>query len=245
MRQVEAVLNANRLIEEFLPDAPLSAEELIVALEGHSELSPKDHWENNGVLEPLSLWSATSMTSNTSILWIGGLCGNQDSWVTKLSMDIVHALSAQDLSMTLTYVFFDSLPGKRLTATEFVKLAIARTIEQRPQLIMELPGLLNTRSLRRSSTFVSYWGIFEQMITCLDATFLVLDRVDACARDTTGQPAMELILPRLLELVAKMAGKLRVIITSTQVPPSTYSKHPKLSSLWRDTSIRAMRRDDR
>lgn len=126
-----------------------------MAQKKNSNLSQKDHWENNGVLEPLSVWSALSTTSAASLLWIGGQSGNEGSWVTELSVDIVIALSAQDLNVTLGYVFFDSLPGKTLTATEFMRLAIARIIEQRPQLIIELPGLLNTRMLRRSSSFLT------------------------------------------------------------------------------------------
>jgi len=245
MRHAEAVINTNLLIDGFLPDALISSEELIIANERHSDLSQKDHWESNGILEPLSFWSTLSTTSRTSILWIGGVSGNQDSWVTRLSVDIAQALRAQDLDMTIAFVFFDSLPRKQLTAIEFVKLAIARIIERRPELIIELPELLNLRSLRRSVSFLAYWRIFEQIITRLDATFLILDRIDTSARDTAGHSAIELILPRLLELVSKMAGKLRIIITSTQEPPSTYRQHPKLSSVWRDTSIRAMRRGER
>jgi hypothetical protein len=245
MRHAEAVINANLIIEGFLPDAPTNSEELVIANERHSDLSHKDHWENNGILEPLSLWSTLSTTSHTSVLWIGGVSGNQDSWVTKFSVDTVRALRAQDLNMTLAFVFFDSLPGKQLTAIEFVKLAIARIIEERPELIMKLPELLNIRSLRRSLSFLGHWKIFEEMITRLDATFLILDRIDKSAQDTAGHSAVELILPRLLELEAKMTGKLRIIITSTQEPPSNYKQHPKLSLVWRDTSIRAMRREER
>jgi hypothetical protein len=245
LRHFESVLNANLLIESFVPDAPINSDEIIMAQKRHSNLSQRDHWENNGVLEPLSVWSTLSTTSETSVFWIGGQGRKEDPWVTELSVDIVLALSAQDINMTLAYVFFDSLPGKILTATEFMRLVIARIIEQRPQLILELPAVLNTRSLRQSSSFLTCWRIFEQIVMRLDATFLILDRIDVSGEGAADGSTVELILPRILELVSRMAGKLRVIITSTQKPPTAYEKHPKLSSFWRDTGIRPVRREDR
>jgi hypothetical protein len=53
------------------------------------------------------------------------------------------------------------------------------------------------------------------MIVRLNAIFLILDRIDASAQDAASHSAVELILLRILKLVSKMAGKLRIIITST------------------------------
>ncbi|KAH9206634.1 hypothetical protein DL95DRAFT_469430 [Leptodontidium sp. 2 PMI_412] len=241
----ESILHVNHLIESLLPDTPTSSEEIIMARNRHSNLSQKDRWENNGILQPLSIWSAASTTSDTSVLWIGGQTGQKDTWVTELSVDIVQALRCQDINMTLAHIFFDIIPGKVTTATDFIKLVIVRIIEQRPELIMELPRLLNTRSLRQSSNFLACWGIFEQIVMRLDTTLLILDRIDVSGQSTTDSSTIELILPRLLDVVSRMAGKLRIVITSTKKPPIAYKRHPNLSSLWLDTGIRPMKRDDR
>lgn len=78
------------------------ADEALTRLESYDfRLSPKDRWDNNGVLKELLIWSHDS--GHDPVLWIGGSSGNQDTWSTDLSLDVVQALRPQ--MPTVIYVF--------------------------------------------------------------------------------------------------------------------------------------------
>src|SRR5215469_13848957 len=96
----EVIKHSQHLRDALLPEAWDPELELEYVLNRGFRLSPKDHWENNGVLENLLLWSKKPQRP---LLWIGGSSGNQDPWVSELSADIVQALQPQLL--TLLYVF--------------------------------------------------------------------------------------------------------------------------------------------
>jgi hypothetical protein len=237
-----AVHNANLLIDSLVTDFPTSEEVLRVARESHARLSFKDQWENNGIVEVLSEWSSSE---RASLLWVGGQCGNQDSWVTQFSADLVAALRSQKSDITVAHAFFDCTPDRLLTATDFVKVTIARIIEERPVTVVELPELLNTRLLRPKSTFAQCWLVLEGLIDCLSGFFLVLDRVDAGADNEHGLPVAEELLPKLLGLVSKCPDKVKIIITSAEEPPNACQGNSLLSSVWLDTGTRQIERGRR
>lgn len=242
LQHFQAVHNANFLIESLITDLPASQEELTLARKSHARLSYKDQWENNGIIDVLSAWSSSK---GASLLWIGGQSGNQDSWVTQFSADLVTALKSQTADFILAYVFFDCGSERSLTATDFMKIIIARIIEQRPITMIELPELLNTRMLRPASTFSQLWLVFEGLINCLGVTFLVLDRVDIGADNKQGLPVAEELLPKLLRLVSMCSSKVKIIVTSTEEPPNAYQGNSLLSSVWLDTGTRQIERSRR
>ena len=231
------------VLNMIAPEAPLPSEELVAARSRHCNLSPRDHWENNGVLAPLSDWSSHSLSMESSLLWIGGASGNQDSWVTELSADIVEAITKQSLHVVLVYVFFDSIEGYKLTTQDFLRLLIARIIQQRPMLVLEVPELLNPRLLRQEGSVEMHWQVLETLLFNLNAAFLVIDRIDAASSDQSGRAASENIVPKLMELVSRLLGRLRVIVTSRERPPAAMEHHPRLSSIWRDTAKKPAKRD--
>lgn len=233
---------ANLLIESLIVDLPTNQEELTLAQETHARLSYKDQWENNGIVDVLSEWSGSE---RASLLWIGGRSGNQDSWVTHFSVDLVTALMSQTADVTLAHAFFDCNSDRSLTAIDFMKMTIARIVEQRPVTVIELPELLNTRVLRSTSTFPRLWMVFERLIDCLGATFLVLDRIDGGADNEQGLTVAEELLPKLLGLVSRYPDKVKVIITSVEEPPNTCGGNSLLSSVWLDTGTRQVERSRR
>jgi len=242
LQHFQAVHNVNLLVEAFATDLPTSSEELSWARESNAKLSFKDQWENNGIVDVLSEWANSEVAS---LLWIGGQSGNQDSWVTQFSADLVTALNSQTTDVTLAYGFFDSCPDRALTARDFVKTTIARIIEQRPRILLELPELLNTRMLGPSSTFSRCWTVLDGLIDRLSAVFFVLDRVDAGADNEQGLPVAEELLPKLLGLVSKSPDKVKIIVTSSEEPPIAYQGDSMLSLIWLDTGTRQVERNRR
>src|SRR5262249_9802925 len=89
MLESQSTLYAQSLCDILIPDALDSNEEIDWVIGRGHRLSPKDHWDNNGVLEDLVTWSRNG---KHTLLWIGGASGNQDSWVTEFSVDMVKAL---------------------------------------------------------------------------------------------------------------------------------------------------------
>jgi hypothetical protein len=230
------------LIESFIPDALTSADELNMAQRMTLRLSMKDHWENNGILDYLATWSNSDQPS---LLWIGGQSGNQDSWVSELALDIVIALGSQGLGDILAHVFFHCVEDRPLTALDFARLLIARTVEQRPTIVLEMPELLNTRVLRRANSFTQAWSILEAVIKRLGKAFFIIDRADAAAESEDGTSAIDDLLPRLLGAVEQNAGELKAIVTSTQAPPTVWANDPRLSSVWLNTGIASKKRERR
>jgi hypothetical protein len=219
----------------------MSSEELAWTGERKAKLSMKDHWENNpDILENLRCWSKSKPVP---LLWIGGRSSNHDCWVTELSADIVRALSSQNTDMTLVFTFFQRGQTHLRTPMDFVKLVISRILELHPLLVVKMPKLLNPRMVRWASTFTRLWAILDSIIDRLDATFLIIDRIDLAADDQDGTSGAELLLPKLLDLVLKHADRLKVIVTSMYKQP--HALENDLQWIWWDTNIRPSKRDRR
>lgn len=192
-------------------------------------LSPKDHWENNGVLDNLIAWSKAP---ENNLLWIGGSSGNQDPWVTELSADMVQALQPQLL--TVLYVFCESETGAGLTPIRLVKRLIVQLLDLHPELAYEKPKSFNGQRFKRATTFGQVWGIFEELALLVPNLFLIIDRVEECKTDDYEDLKNDL-LPSIIKFV-ESSGNARIIITSIYGPPVEVQDHPFLEDIYIDTT---------
>lgn len=241
-RSYQATHNANSLIESTFPDIFPGEEEINLARQSRSKLSEKDHWENNGILDYLPEWPDSKVPS---LLWIGGQSGNQDPWITEFSADVVSALSSQDTNGVQVHVFLQSGQTRTQAAVDILRTLIARFIEKRPTLLMKLPEFLNSRTLRRTESLSQTWGILERIVDQLEATFIIIDRLDLGHTDVDDVSAAEQLLPKLLGLAELGSEKVKIIVTSIQEPPLKWQNDTRLSSVWLDTGTRRVQRDRR
>lgn len=232
MLQFEMVQHSEVLLDCIMPDGWDAEEPLLAVVDQGFRLSPKDRWEENGVLDTLLGWRANS---ENTVLWIGGKSGNQDTWVTELSADIVQALKPQQLS--LAFVFCDdSAP----TPIQVLKMLIAQLLTQHPNVAYNEPTLLSTRKFKSAQTYLGYWRIFEQLVLRVPNLFLIIDRVEEIQPDEQADLTTNLI-PSLIELVEQKED-LRVIVTSVFEPPSEVLGSTRLLHDYIDTERRAARR---
>jgi hypothetical protein len=241
-RNYQAMHNANLLIESTLGDILTGEEEILLARERSSKLSTKDHWENNGILDYLRVWSDSKIPS---LLWIGGQSGNQDPWITEFSADLSSALSSQETDGLQVPVFLQDSQIQRQGPIDLLRIVITRCIEKRPALLMELPDLLNSRTLRRTGSFSHTFRMLEGIVDRLTATFIIIDRFDLAETDRDDVSATDDLLPQLLALAELGSDKVRIILTSSQGPPPKWQNDTRLSSVWLDTAIRPGKRDRR
>ena len=198
-------------------------------------LSPKDQWENNGILEHLITWSASG---RTSLLWIGGSSGNQDSWVTDFSLDMIQAFQIQ--SPTLLYALCDNLSSARFfTSRTLVRSLIIRLLNIHPNLAYQNPDLCNQRRFARAKTFKQLWNIFSALAIQVPELFIMVDRVEQC-RPNEDADLSNHLLTSLMEL-AKGEQRISVIITSIYDPPDGFEDHG-MTSVYIDTGKRARQR---
>ena len=198
-------------------------------------LSPKDQWENNGILEHLITWSASG---RNSLLWIGGSSGNQDSWVTDFSLDMIQAFQTQ--SSTLLYALCGNLSSARFfTPCTLVTSLIMRVLNIHPSLAYQNPDICNQRRFVRAKTFNQLWCIFLELAVQIPELFIIVDRVEQCRPNQDANLSSHL-LPNLMEL-AKGERRISVIVTSVYDPPEGFGDHD-LTSVYIDTGKRARRR---
>ncbi|KAK3985454.1 hypothetical protein QBC44DRAFT_299081 [Cladorrhinum sp. PSN332] len=212
------VTKHSRALQEILLGTDMDAsEELELILGCAFQLSPKDHWENNGALAQFQQWSETARDLP---LWICGTSGpNQDSWVTEMSIDIIHALQPQ-IDITLLHAFCDEDKdeGRRLTAIGLVKRLLAQLLELHPELAYKHPDICNTWRFQKSDgSFSKVWGIFEQLVARIPNLFIVVDRVDGCEGDERAGVMYDL-LPALMGMPVRLS-EATVIVTSIYDPP--------------------------
>jgi hypothetical protein len=209
----ETVKHARSLQEILLAGGRDAEEELDMILSAGFHLSQKDHWENNGVLQGLFDWSHNE---RDQLLWVGGVSGNEATWVTELSADIVQALQPQ--LVTLLYVFCGQPSSHRLTAMGLVRRILVQLLDLHPQLAYRRPELFNTWRFQQVVTFGQLWRIFLQLAASVPNLFIVIDRIEECLADDQADLVNHL-LPSLVCLVDKLK-EVSVLITSTMDPPA-------------------------
>jgi hypothetical protein len=183
-------------------------------------LSPKDHWENNGILENLIVWSHNGPSADQQsgpLLWVGGQSGNQDTWVTELSADIVQAFISQPI--TLLHVFCSDLAASSIAPTpiRLVKVLITQLLTLHPHLAYENPAFYSLHRFQHAITFPQIWQIFDSLVTNVPDCFFVIDRIEECVADEQADLTHHL-LPSLTRLLRRSPGS-RAIVTSIYEPP--------------------------
>lgn len=189
-------------------------------------LSQKDHWENNGILDYLLGWSSTS----SSVLWVGGSCGNQDSWITEMSLDIAHVLLSHRVS--IVYIFCSDFTEAPLTPTRLVKILVSQLLEMHPEVPYENTTYFSLTRIRNTTTFTGVWQIFERLVMSVGEVFILIDKVEACTVDDSADLKTDL-LPSISRLVDKAPGT-RGIITSVYEAP----KNHQIEQVYVDTARR-------
>lgn len=234
----QAVNHSLALTEVLLPTASTADEQLSLVRKKRFDLSPKDHWYENGVLEAFDNWSAYG---RTELLWIGGRSGNQDTWITEMSIDLIDALRMQDL--TLLHVFCDTKPP--ITATTLIKRLIAQLLDRHPDIPFCQPRTYNVRRFRHATTFTQLWPIFEALVSELTSSvFVLIDRIEDCDvnSDSDGSDFADLLLPYLMGLASE-AEHVSVIVTSTYEPPEALIEEEELRYFYRNTRKSRGRRE--
>ncbi|KAH8883296.1 hypothetical protein GQ53DRAFT_753005 [Thozetella sp. PMI_491] len=215
----EMIKNARALQEVLLPGGRDTEEEFELVLSHSPQLSQKDHWENNGVLEDLLDWSHNG---HDQLLWVGGSSGSRDSWVTGLSTDLVLAL--QPRRVTLLFLFCTEFDGEPLTPRRLVHHLIVQLLDLHPELAYGHPELCNTWHFKASVTFKQVWRIFRQLASRVPGLFIVIDRVEQCEAD--GQEDLvHQLLPAIIDL-AYQVPETSVIVTSVYDPPDEVDELP-------------------
>jgi hypothetical protein len=243
MYNFQAFNHCLALIEVLLPTASTADEQLSLVREHHFDLSPKDHWyENGGVLKVLEDWSAYG---RVELLWIGGRTGNRDTWITEMSIDLIDALQMQDL--TLLHTFCD-IAEEPITVTTLIKQLIAQLLDRHPDIPFRQPKKYNIRRFQRATTFKRCWAIFEALVSELKSSvFIVIDRIDDCDVDSgsDGGGYADLshdLMPYLMGLASE-AEHVSIIVTSTEEPPETLVGEEELRHFYRDTRKSRGKRD--
>jgi hypothetical protein len=236
MHHFEMVRHMHTLQESILPGGWDAEEELDLILRRGFRLSPKDHWENNGILDILLTWSRSS---RSSILWIGGKSGNQDCWVTELSADLIQALEPQLL--TLLFAFCGDGSNQILTPVRLLKGLIIQLLTQHPNLSYNDPEIYNTTKFKRLITFQQLWRIFDQLALQVSDLFIIIDRIENCEADDQADLKTQL-LPSLIKFLEKSRST-KAIVTSIFEPPAEISQSPLLQDIFIDTEIRSKDRN--
>jgi len=198
------------------------------------QLSQKDHWENNGVLDDILTWSDEG---RDAILWVGGSSGNQDTWVTELSTDINIALQPQ--LVTVLFVFCKERGSQQLTPLRLIRRLLLQLLELHLELAYHHPEFCNLSKFQNSVSFGQTWRLFEAMASELQNLFIVIDRVEECEADNHAN-VIHHLLPRLIDF-GRRRETVSVIVTSIFNPPDEVAELPMYAS-YIDTSKRANRR---
>ena len=163
-----------------------------------------------------------SSNDRDQMLWVGGVSGRQDTWVTELSCDVVQALQPQPV--TLLYVFCDRPNSERLTALGLVRRLLVQLLDRHPEHAYRRSELCNPRRLQNAVTFGQLWSIFCQLVAGLPDLFIVIDRIEECLADEQADLVHQL-LPALVSLGASLRDA-SVLVTSTMESPQELESLP-------------------
>ena len=178
-------------------------------------LSPKDHWEVNGMLDYLQEWNRLK---SASILAIFGPTEDRDTWITEFSLDMIQAFQVQDV--LVTSAMCDRPAGQVFTPTMVIKKLICQLLEQNPGLILEAPEILSLRTFRRVTDFDHASLLFCSIVAKLTMPLaIIVDRIDCCEADMSDSNESQDLVGFLSELLKTHPRKVKVIITSADEPP--------------------------
>lgn len=224
-----------RSLQELLQPFDLDVEEELRIISTRDfRLSQKDHWENNGVLEDLFDWS---QAGRDILLWIGGRSGNQDSWITELSSDIITALQPQ--TQNVLFAFCDQRGNVPLTPLTIVRKLLVQLLDIHPEIAYDAPEICSTWRFQKAATFRQTWRIFEQLALRVHNLFIIIDRIEECEADEESDLVHEL-LPTLISWAAESSSA-SVIVTSVYDPPEEVQDLHMYTS-YIDTTKRAAKR---
>jgi hypothetical protein len=116
-------------------------------------------------------------------------------------------------------------------------------LEQNPMLIVQEPQIFNVRNFQRANEMPHVWRIFEKIASRLESLFVIIDRIDCCeGQDKMNISIGEDVLPMLAKLVELYNGKIKVIVTSADLPPLELCKKLHLRTVLINTQTPARRR---
>jgi hypothetical protein len=209
-------------------------DELDMVTNHRYQLSQKDHWENNGVLDDILTWSEEG---RDAILWVGGSSENQDSWFTEFSTDIIIALQPQ--LVTVLFVLCKERGRQPLTPLTLIRRLLVQLLELHPELAYQHPEFCNLSQFQKSVSFGQTWRLFEALTSELQNLFIVIDRVEEFQADDNAD-VIHHLLPRLIDFGTRYEA-VSVIVTSIFNPPDEVVQLPMYAS-YIDTSKRENRR---
>lgn len=228
------IKHSRALQDSLLAEGYDAEEELEIITSRQYQLSQKDHWENNGVLNDILHWS---QNGRDALLWVGGSSGNQDTWVTELSVDTIIALQPQ--LVTMLFVFCTQRGNQPITPLVLVRRLIVQLLHKHPELAYQNPETCSLSKFQKSVSFGQTWRIFEALATGVQNLFLIIDRIEECEADEQADLVHQL-LPRLIEF-GRGNENASVIVTSIYNPPDEAAEL-LLYATYIDTSKRASRR---
>lgn len=241
MYNFQVINHSLTLTEMLLPTASTASEQLSIVCKQRFDLSPKDHWYENGVLEVFNEWSRYG---RIELLWIGGRSGNQDTWITEMTLDLIEALRTQNL--TLIYIFCNTADNT-MTATMLMKRLIAQLLDCHPEVPFRQPKTYNIRRFRRATTFKQLWNIFESLISELtNDVFILIDRIENCNVESDLESGDVDLLHQLLSYLMGLttdAEHVNVIVTSLYEPPEALIEEAELRHFYRDTRKSRVKRE--
>ena len=224
------------LRQSLLPDNVDHDEDYHKARSQKIELSPKDQWEENGILDVLLEWS---YTGRDTLLWIGGASGSRDSWVTQLSLDMIDAFQGQ--GPTLIHTFCNSPSSvDSLTPRCLLKGLIVQLLTHHPNLAFQNPQLFNEYRFHNATTFHQLWKIFSQLVERVEELFIIIDRVEEI-RLEEDENLSDHLLPSLVDLAYK-TPTVSIIVTSVYEPPEVLEGE-RLTHVYIDTGKRPKQRE--
>ena len=224
MLVAESQQYSQKLADTILPDTVDYRDDDTASFDQDDRLSPKDRWENNGVLDMLPLHTENP---RENMIWIGGSSGYSKTWVTEFSMDLVQAMQPQLPSVL--YAF--SHASRSASLVRLLRNLIFQILTKHPTIAYQDTSLFNARHFRQADSFDKLWRLLELLLRHLSAEsiYLVLDRLELY------EPQKEvenLLVPALINLARSMPY-ISIFVTSVYEPPPELKS--KMFSLYIDT----------
>lgn len=238
---VQIIEHANKLRSLLDPDDQDAQDETMHYKDMKHHLSPRDGWQENGILEEIKFWVKSE---ENHVLWASGSCGpSHDSWATPFALDMIDAMRSQ--AAPLTYILCDA--NETMTAHLLCSQLICRTLDQMPTMILQDPRVFNARRFRAAAAAKSYakiWNIFEELIMRVDYLFIVVDRIDRIFEGEEDEDEARAFMTKLLKLVSKAPDGVRFILASIE-KPANYVDNDEAFAVVQDSHIDTGRRPGR